>query len=347
MTSRARDLGVPFEGMTGAWNAITDVPGVEVGQITVQPDASVPASERHWVRTGVSAILPRGRNDRRPVYAGTAVLNGNGEFTGFAWIEEAGTLEGPVLLTNTDTVGLVRDAVVRWMRDHGFAPERWALPVVGETWDGYLNDVAGRHLREEHVFAALEGARSGPVEEGNVGSGTSAICYGYKGGIGTSSRIVGADPAYRLGVLVQANHGRPGQLRIPGVPFGRIGRGAAEFDKEVGSILMLVATDAPVLPHQLERIARRASLGLARTGSTSGNGSGDFALAWTTAGGPASRTAERPPVLANDDLDPLFEATVQATEEAILNALSAGSTMVGYRDRRVERAPIEDWLAGR
>ncbi len=340
---RARELGVPFDGTPGPWNAITDVPGVEVGQLTVVAGESVPPERRHWVRTGVSAVLPRGRDDAAPVFASVFVLNGNGELTGAAWIETSGRLDGPVMFTNTDTVGLVRDAVVRWARGRGVGFDRWSLPVVGETWDGWLHDVAGHHLGEEHVRAALETTRSGPVEEGSVGGGTSAICYGFKGGIGTSSRRIDSVGPFHVGALVQANHGLREQLRVAGVPVGRRLVARDPGGPERGSIVGCIATDAPLLPHQLQRIARRAVLGLARTGSISGHGSGDFFVAFSTA---RAEPADRPqtvrvPMLDNEALDPLFEATAEVTEEAIVNCLVAGETMVGFQDHRVEGLPVD------
>ena len=346
---RARELGISFDGTPGPSNAITDVRGVEVGHVTVVPGSSVPAERRHWVRTGVTVVLPRGRADSAPVWASLFVLNGNGELTGAAWVATSGWLDGPLLLTNTDTVGLVRDSAVRWARDHGLPTERWSLPVVGETWDGYLNDVAGRHLREEHVRSALESASSGPVEEGSVGSGTSAICYGFKGGIGSSSRRIDPKGRFHLGVLVQANHGRREQLRIAGVPVGRLLGPEEARRREEGSIVGWIATDAPLLPHQLQRVARRAALGLARSGSVSGNGSGDFFLAFSTAepelrGDPADGIL-RVPMLPDERLDPVFEAAVTATDEAIVNCLVAGETTVGYEEHRVEGLPIDRVLS--
>lgn len=339
---RARQLGIPFDGVPGRWNAITDVPGVEVGQVTVGAGPSVPREHRHWVRTGVSAVLPRGRDDATAVFASVFVLNGNGELTGAAWIETSGRMEGPMVFTNTDTVGLVRDAVVRWARDRGAAFHRWALPVVGETWDGWLHDIAGRHLREEHVRSALDAARSGPVEEGSVGGGTSAICYGFKGGIGTASRRIDSAGPYHVGVLVQANHGLPEQLRIAGVPVGRTLAAERPEGPERGSIVGCLATDAPLLPHQLARIARRVSLGLARSGSISGTGSGDFFVAFSTArsepGGLPKTT--RVSMLDDEELDLLFEATVEVTDEAIVNGLVAGQTTVGFEEHRVEGLPV-------
>ena len=293
----------------------------------------------------MSAILPRGRSDPTPVFASVFTLNGNGELTGSAWVDTSGWLDGPLLLTHTDTVGLVRDSVVRWARDHGLPIERWSLPVVGETWNGVLNDVAGRFLREEHVRAALDSARSGPVEEGSVGGGTSSICYGYAGGIGTASRRVASSDPFHVGVYVQANHGRRDQLRIGGVAIGRLLDADGPDLPERGSIVGCIATDAPLLPHQLQRLARRAPLGLARSGSISGNGSGDFFLAFSTeradwSSGAAGKVA-RVRMLDDNELDPLFEATVEATDEAIVNCLVAGETVVGYQEHRVEGLPVD------
>lgn len=345
MAPRARELGIPFDGRPGRWNAITDVPGVEVGQVTVVPERSNVAVPGHWVRTGVTAIHPRGRDDSRPVFAGISTLNGNGELTGAAWVAESGWLGGPILTTSTHTVGLARDCIIRWLRERRGPEEGWLLPVVGETWDGYLHDVAGGHLREEHVWRALDTARSGPVEEGGVGGGTASICYGFKGGIGTASRTIeGGTVPFHVGVLVQANHGRASQLRIAGVPVGRSLSAESPEPREAGSILVFVATDVPLLPHQLQRLARRAGLGLARSGSISGNGSGDFFLAFSTTSAPGPRHQDGPVAMvsmwANDELDPLFEATVTATDEAIVNCLVAGTTTVGFHEHRVEGLPV-------
>jgi L-aminopeptidase/D-esterase-like protein len=346
---RARDLGIPFEfGTAGRFNAITDVPGVEVGHVTlVSGDA---------VRTGVTAVLPRGRGKPGldPCFAGAFSLNGNGEMTGIAWVEEAGVLEGPVVITNTNSVGIARDAVIdyarkRWPAAGGWADAIWSLPVVAETWDGHLNDIYGMHVRPEHVVQALDGARGGAVPEGNVGGGTGMICYEFKGGIGTASRLLpAAEGGYMLGVLVQANFGRRHQLLVAGLPVGRelagdlvyTRRGASETE-EAGSIIIVVATDAPLLPHQLKRLARRAALGLARTGSVAGNGSGDLFIAFSTANPRAGDTKGTPTLamLPNDSMGPLFEATVGATEEAILNALVAARTMVGFGGHRVVALP--------
>ncbi|HUF23118.1 MAG TPA: P1 family peptidase [Vicinamibacterales bacterium] len=328
---RARDLGIPFEGTPGAMNAITDVAGVEVGMTTLIAGEAV--------RTGVTAVLPRGKASADPVFAGWFPLNGNGEMTGTAWIDEAGFLEGPVLITNTHSVGVVRDAYIQWAVKHGKLFQPWALPVVAETYDGTLNDINGFHVKPEHVFAALDGAVTGRVAEGNVGGGTGMICYGFKCGTGTSSRRV-ADGAggYTVGVLVQANHGGRSQLRIAGVPVGaRLSREAGNQDgleleePPSKSIIIVIATDAPLLPHQLKRLARRASLGLARTGSIASNGSGDIFIAFSTANAGAASAAPtfEASMLSNRRITALFDATVQATEEAIINALIAGETMTG------------------
>jgi len=350
---RARDLGVPFEGSTGTLNAITDVAGVEVGVVTV--------IEGQNIRTGVTAILPRGKTSNDPVMAGWFALNGNGEMTGTTWVKESGFLEGPVFITNTHSVGTVRDASIAWALRHGATHQPWSLPVVAETWDGSLNDINGFHVKPEHVFQALDGAKTGPVPEGNVGGGTGMICYGFKCGTGTASRKLDAQGGeYTVGVLVQANHGRRVELRVAGVPVGveipvappRGGgdggnarpkpRAAdADTDGEMGSIIIVVATDAPLLPHQLERVARRASLGLARTGATSGNGSGDIFIAFSTAN-PNAATPQRGSqvttvqMLSNDAINAVFAATVQATEEAIVNALVAAETMQGANGRVVD-----------
>ena len=339
---RARDLGVPFAfGPTGGWNAITDVPGVAVGHTTL--------IEGESVRTGLTAILPRGRGEdaTRPCFGAVFALNGNGEMTGTAWVRESGLVEGPVVLTNTNSVGVVRDAVIRYAArrwppkpDGGWTV--WSLPIVAETWDGTLSDIYDPHVRPEHLSAALDSAAAGPVAEGNVGGGTGMVCYGFKGGIGTASRVVAREHGgYTVGVLVQANHGRRHQLLVAGIPVGEeIREGAAPGD-EMGSILIVVATDAPLLPHQLERLARRAALGLARTGSVAGNGSGDLFLAFSTAN-PHAGDSEGVPsltMLPNDRMGPLFEATVGATEEAIVNALVAARTMTGFRGRTVQALP--------
>ena len=343
--ARARDLGVPFDGTPGALNAITDVPGVEVGLVTLVSGGGKLVPGTGPVRTGVTAILPRGRQSKDTVMAGWFSLNGNGEMTGTTWVKESGFLEGPVLITNTHSVGVVRDAAVEWSVRHDRLAQPWSLPVVAETWDGTLNDINGFHVRREHAFEALDKARGGAVPEGSVGGGTGMICYQFKCGTGTASRKLDARAGgYIVGVLVQANHGTRAQLRIAGAPVGAeipIERGAGAVEDELGSIIIVVATDAPLLPHQLERIARRASLGLARTGATSGNGSGDIFIAFSTANQGAGQAGDVAAVrmLSNDRISALFSATVEATEEAIVNALVAAETMTGADGRRIEALP--------
>jgi len=336
---RARDLGVPFEGMPGPLNAITDVAGVEVGMTTLISGNGALDVGTGPVRTGVTAILPRGKASKDQVFAGWFSMNGNGEMTGTTWIEEAGFLEGPVLITNTHSVGVVRDASIKWSVEHGIASQAWSLPVVAETWDGFLNDINGFHVKPDHVFAALDGATSGRVAEGNVGGGTGMICYGFKCGSGTASRRLDTRAGgYTVGVFVQANHGTRSLLRIAGVPIGEeIPQTPANRD-ELGSIIIVVGTDAPLLPHQLKRIARRAALGLGRTGAASGNGSGDIFVAFSTAnrGAAAQPQEAQVTMVSNARISALFEATVQATEEAIVNALVAGETMTGIDGHRVE-----------
>jgi D-aminopeptidase len=354
-TVRARDLGIPFDGNPGKFNAITDVPRVEVGYTTLISGEGRLEVGKGPVRTGVTAILPRGRDAMNdPVFAGYFSLNGNGEMTGTAWVEESGFLEGPIVLTNTHSVGIARDAIIAWRLAHG-GPDAegfaWSLPVVAETWDGWLNDVDGFHVKSEHVAHAIEGAQSGAIEEGSVGGGTGMICYEFKGGIGTASRIVPSSAVadggssetkqFAVGVLVQANCGRRPQLTIRGLEVGKKIPGSV-YKQETGSIIIVVATDAPLLPHQLKRLARRASLGLARTGSVSGNGSGDLFIAFSTANPhaadakPLIRTIETMP---NDLMDPLFTATVEATEEAIINALVDNHDMIGRDNHKVEALP--------
>jgi len=348
---RARALGIPFDGTPGKLNAITDVAGVEVGFTTLVRGEGKLEIGKGPVRTGVTAIIPRGHNSLNdPVYAGSFSLNGNGEMTGTAWVEESGFLEGPVIITNTHSVGVARDAVIAWRLAHGAADKTgywWSLPVVAETWDGWLNDINGFHVKPEDVAHALDTAQSGPVAEGSVGGGTGMICYEFKGGTGTSSRVVpvagGADRgrSYTVGALVQANCGRRPQLTIAGVPIGKEIPGFV-YPRDTGSIIIVIATDAPLLPGQLKRLARRASLGLARTGATSGNGSGDLFLAFSTAN-PGANNPEQPTqtvqTVPNDLLDPIFSAVVEATEEAIVNALVDNQTMVGRDDHRVEALP--------
>jgi L-aminopeptidase/D-esterase-like protein len=346
-TVRARELGVPFEGTPGKFNAITDVAGVTVGFTTLVSGQGKLEAGKGPVRTGVTAILPRGEGSfNDPVYAGVFSLNGNGEMTGTAWVEEGGFLEGPVIITNTHSVGVARDAVIKWRVAKG-GPDPtgflWSLPVVAETWDGYLSDINGFHVKPEHVVAALENAKGGKIAEGSVGGGTGMVCYEFKGGTGTASRIVKTETAaYTIGVLVQANCGRRPQLTIAGVPVGKEIPQGVVFSKENGSIVIILATDAPLLPHQLKRLARRASLGLARTGSTSGNGSGDLFLAFSTANPGAADPAEATravQTIPNDRLDAIFEASVQAVEEAIVNVLVSNQDMTGVDDHKVIALP--------
>src|SRR5688500_18447746 len=339
--SRARDLGIPFDGTPGPLNAITDVRGLEVGVSTII---------RGDARTGVTVIFPRGKESADPVFAAWFSQNGNGEMTGTTWIDEGGFMEGPVFITNTHSVGVVRDAAIAWSVKHQKTFQAWSLPVVAETWDGALNDLNGFHVKPEHVVAAIEGASRGRVPEGNVGGGTGMICYQFKCGTGTASRLLPPQQGgYTVGVLVQANHGRREELRIAGVPVGRqipvpsppIAGGQPPSSDEQGSIIIVLATDAPLLPHQLERIARRATMGLARTGATSGNGSGDIFLAFSTAneGVAASPREIHVNMLSNSRISAHFSATVEATEEAIVNALIGAETMTGIDNRRIEAIP--------
>jgi D-aminopeptidase len=347
---RARQLGVPFEGTTGPFNAITDVPGVEVGHRTLISGSSV--------RTGVTAVWPRGKASGDPVFGGYFSQNGNGDMTGTHWLEESGFLDGPVLITNTHSVGVVRDAYLAWLvknkRQPGtnvFPGGFYTYPIVAETYDGYLNDINGFHVKPDDVAAALDSAASGPVPEGNVGGGTGMICYGFKGGIGSSSRkLTPAQGGYTVGALVQCNCGSRSQLRVGGLPVGQdlpanlptasLGH---PYKEDTGSIIIVVATDAPLLPHQTKRLARRATMGLARTGSTSGNGSGDIFIAFST-GSPraaAATQAANVAMVPNDKLGPVFEATVQATEEAIVNAMIGAATMTGVDGHTVTALPHE------
>jgi L-aminopeptidase/D-esterase-like protein len=349
---RARDLGIPFEGTPGPLNAITDVRGVEVGHSTIISGEGKLEVGKGPVRTGVTAVLPRGQKSANDsVFAGWFSLNGNGEMTGTTWVEESGFLEGPVLITNTHSVGVVRDAAIAWRVKNG-PPDAtgywWSLPVVAETYDGYLNDINGFHVKERHAFEALEGAKPGPVVEGNVGGGTGMVCYGFKGGIGTASRrLDDRAGGYTVGVLVQANFGRRNQLRIAGAPVGaEITDGQLSMDRgpgveDVGSIIIVVATDAPLISHQLKRLARRAALGVARTGSSSGNGSGDIFIAFSTANPDVNKPNALSSVsmLGNERLNTIFEATVQATEEAIVNALIAAETMIGADNHKIIAIP--------
>ena len=347
---RARDLGVPFDGTPGPNNAITDVAGVEVGHTTLISGSGKLVVGKGPVRTGVTAIHPRGKTSNDAVFAAWFTLNGNGEMTGTTWVDDSGFLNGPVMITNTHSVGVVRDAVIAWKVKQG-TPDMegywWSLPVVAETWDGYLNDINGFHVRPEDAWHALDTAHSGPVEEGNVGGGTGMICNEFKGGIGTSSRVLDTKSGgYTVGVLVQCNYGAREQLRIAGVNVDREIPEHAVFKEDVGSIIVIVATDAPLIPTQLKRIARKVSLGLGRDGSYSGDGSGDIFLAFSTANpGSVSPKSTQPnnvhqlTMLPNDSLDPLFLATVQATEEAVVNAMVAAQTMKGVDDHEVIALP--------
>jgi len=337
---RARDLGIPFNGTPGHYDAITDVAGVTVGFSTIIAD--LPNGKA--VRTGVTAILPRGRDTvDHPVFAGMFSLNGNGEMTGSHWVEESGFLEGPVMLTNSHSVGVVHDATIAYRVRQG-KPDAsgywWSLPVVAETWDGDLNDINGFHVTAEHVTQAIDSARNGPVAEGNVGGGTGMVCHEFKCGTGTSSRIATIDNHdYTVGALVQANYGIRSELRIAGVPVGKFLTGdlPGSISKDDGSIIIVLATDAPLLPQQLKRLARRATMGLARNGSYSGNGSGDLFIAFSTANAEAGETtmATHLSMLGNDQLDPLFLATADAVEEAVINAMIAAETMTGNDGYRV------------
>ncbi len=344
---RARDLGVPFDGTPGPLNAITDVKGVEVGFTTLISGSGKLKVGEGPVRTGVTAILPRGKNSfADPVFAGWYTLNGNGEMTGTTWVEESGFLEGPVMITNTHSVGVVRDAVIQWRVKHG-PPDAdgywWSLPVVAETWDGELNDINGFHVKPEDAFHALDTAAGGPVVEGNVGGGTGMICSEFKGGTGTSSRKLSDKfGGYTVGVLVQCNYGVRSQLRVAGVPVGREIKDGTFRSDDVGSIIVVVATDAPLLPNQLKRLARRVPLGLGRDGSYSGNGSGDIFIAFSTANSGVWNPkggVKQTKMLPNDDMDPLFLATVQSVEEAVINAMVGAETMVGIDDRKIIALP--------
>src|SRR6266496_756699 len=349
---RARDLGVPFDGIPGKFDAITDVHGVEVGYTTLISGEGKLEVGKGPVRTGVTAILPRGHaslND--PVYAGFFSFNGNGEMTGTVWVEDSGFLEGPIIITNTHSVGVARDAVIAWRIKHGAADKTgywWSSPVVAETWDGWLNDINGFHVKPEDVWHALDTAHGGAIEEGSVGGGTGMICYEFKGGNGTGSRKIdirvskdSPPRSFVVGVFLQANFGRRPQLTIAGVPVGKEIPGEV-YEQESGSCTAVVATDAPLLPTQLKRLARHVSLGLARTGTISGNGSGDLFIAFSTANpnvaGPDQITHDVQ-TIPNDLMDPLFAGVVQATEEAVVNALIDNRSMTGRDNHRVDALP--------
>lgn len=357
---RARDLGIAIGRFpTGAFNAITDVQGVRVGQVTLvsgEGDLEVGVGP---VRTGVTVIEPRaGDVGLDPVFAGVHVLNGNGEMTGTIWIEESGLLTTPIATTNTHSVGVVRDAMIRWEIENSERPGLyWSLPVVAETYDGWLNDINGMHVKPEHVWEALDTATGGPVAEGCVGGGTGMICHEFKGGIGTSSRVLPEEfGGYTVGVLVQANYGSRHLLRVDGIPAGRlIGpdevpavRSQPKPPTGDGSIIIIVATDAPLLAHQCKRLAQRATIGLARVGGTGADSSGDIFLAFATgnSGLPSgdltvAKDAVAIKMLPNAHMSPLFEACADATEEAILNAMCMAHTTTGIDGRTVHALPLE------
>jgi D-aminopeptidase len=370
---RARDLALPIGGTPGRLDAITDVAGVEVGSTTLVSGSGKLVVGQGPVRTGVTVIHPRGKANPDPVFAAWFTLNGNGEMTGTTWVQESGMLEGPVAITNTHSVGVVRDAIIQWENAQKNVLQPWWLPVVAETYDGGLNDINGMHVRPEHVFAALDGATPGLPQEGAVGGGTGMRCHGFKGGIGTASRkLPEAQGGYTVGVLVQCNYGARRELRIAGVPVGEeisdllaciasadslppnarrcgaTGGPPSSDDTGQGSIIVVVATDAPLLPHQLKRIATRVSLGIGRQGGYGENGSGDIFIAFSTAspgawsGTPPVKTVQ---MLSNDRISPLFYATVQATEAAITNALLAAETTTGANDLRVYAMPVDRMMA--
>jgi len=370
--ARARELGISalIGGRPGLLDAITDVKGVEVGHTTLTEGEGRLVVGKGPVRTGVTVVHPRGRTSADPVFGAWFTLNGNGEMTGTTWLEESGILEGPVAITNTHSVGVVRDAILQWQVSRpGLQP--WGLPVVAETYDGGLNDVNGFHVKPAHVISALDGARGGAVAEGNVGGGTGMRCLGFKGGIGTASRVVADEGSYVVGVLVQCNFGSRQDLRVAGVPIGdeikdllpciaiddasvrpevpRCGKepGAESGPTvEQGSIIAIVATDAPLLPHQLKRLATRVALGIGRVGGFGGNSSGDIFLAFSTANPKtgAGTGVQRVEMLSNPRMNALFYATVQATEEAILNAMLAARTMTGADGLRVHALPHDRLL---
>jgi len=343
---RARDLGIPFEGKTGTHNAITDVSGVTVGYATV--------IEGESARTGVTIIHPRGNENHEPVFAAWFPFNGNGEMTGSAWVEEGGFLEGPIGITNTHSVGIVRDTIIQWQAEHDRIFQAWSCPLVTETADGWLNDMNAFFVWPKHVLEALNSAKSGPIDEGNVGGGTGMLCYEFKGGTGTSSRKLPENMGgWTVGVLVQTNFGRRYQLTIAGVPVGAHLKedtiwtnGENPFVQDSGSLIIIVATDAPLLPHQLKRLAKRASLGMARTGALGGNGSGDIFLAFSTANMHAARGDEKGLAtlqsITNDHIDPLLFSTAYATEEAIINSMIAAEDMTGHKGVSIKALPHEE-----
>ena len=351
---RARDIGIPFEGTPGKWNAITDVPGVEVGYSTIISGSGKDHIGKGPVRTGVTAIFPNGKVNHHPVFANWYTLNGNGEMTGTTWVTESGFLETPVMITNTNSVGTVRDAVLKWFVDRSWYHEDfwYTYPVVAETYDGFLNDIYGFHVKESNAYEALDSAKSGPIKEGNVGGGTGMMCLGFKGGTGTASRVITINGKnYTLGVLVQSNFGRKKNLTFAGVPVGAELKDTLnsilvlppEYKKPEGqgSIIVVVATDAPLLPHQLKRIAERVALGVGIVGGRGENSSGDIFIAFSTANPAAFSRKDNVQVemLANDQCNPLYEATVQSVQEAIINAMVAADTMEGINGNKAYALP--------
>lgn len=344
---RARSLGLAFSGVPGVFNAITDVAGVAVGYSTIIEGHGPLVVGKGPVRTGVTAILPRPNSiNPAPCAAGVYSLNGNGEMTGTLWIEENGELQTPITITNTHSCGIARDATIKWMVQNGFGQNQdWGLPVAAETYDGDLNDINGFHVKDEHVFAALNDATSGPIEQGSVGGGTGMICYDFKAGSGSSSRLVTTKSgAYTVGVFVQANFGLREELTVLGRNIGRVHMDGRLRGKPTGSVIVIVATDAPLMAHQLKRLARRVPLGLARTGTVGHHSSGDLFLAFSTANAQAlSGQSNTMTILPAGEIDPLFTAVVEATEEAVLDSMIANETMVG-RDGNVCVAINPDWL---
>ena len=347
---RARDLNIPFDGTPGKFNAITDVPGIEVGHKTIIKGSGKLEVGKGPVRTGVTAIFPLGKNSIERVFASWFTLNGNGEMTGPTWIDESGCLGSPILITNTHSVGTVRDAVIQWyvdkkLGDGGYSGD-FSLPVVAETWDGFLNDINGFHVKQQDVFDAMESAKTGAVAEGNVGGGTGMIVHSFKGGIGTSSRIVETKiGTYTVGVLVQANYGSRSQLTIAGVPVGKeitdLMPTEGKPDEDQGSIIVVAATDAPFLPHQLHRFVKRVALGVGAVGGRGGNTSGDIFIAFSTANpevGAMDKLANLK-MFPNEMINPFFEAVAQATEESIVNAMVAAETMLGRDGNKVYAIP--------
>jgi D-aminopeptidase len=347
---RARDLGIPFDGKPGPFNAITDVAGVEVGHVTLNSGTGKLVAGKGPVRTGITSVFPTGKSSNRRVFAAWFTLNGNGEMTGTTWMKESGLLGTPILITNTHSVGTVRDAVIEWNVRNNAMKEGYSgdfsLPLVAETWDGFLNDINGFHVKKEHVFEVLENAAGGAVAEGNVGGGTGMVVHQFKGGIGTSSRVLSAEQGgYTVGVLVQANYGARHLLRIAGVPVGKeitdLLPSKGHAGDGAGSIIIVVGTDAPLLPHQLERLVKRTSLGLGVVGGRGEDSSGDIFVAFSTANPEAAKIegVAKLEMLPNERINPLFRATADATEESIVNAMVAAQTMEGINGNTVYAIP--------